>query len=81
MFWRIVKVEIAVVVAAFSGFNILRRRERSRFYLYRNYPKVLDCYYWAEDRASWGQLFGTRLRHSDINRWLKEVGEVEGESD
>jgi hypothetical protein len=75
--------EGATVAVGYFGIISLRRSEKTRHYLYLNYPSISSYYYWAEDLISSGQKIGTRLRHSDLNRWLKEITEnpLEKESD
>uniref|UniRef100_A0A915BWF8 CHCH domain-containing protein n=1 Tax=Parascaris univalens TaxID=6257 RepID=A0A915BWF8_PARUN len=67
---RFIAVEVVIFGGAFLGFCLLRRSERTREFLYRRTPAVADLYYWAEDSISFGQLTGTRLKRSDLNRWL-----------
>uniref|UniRef100_A0A0M3HTL9 Uncharacterized protein n=1 Tax=Ascaris lumbricoides TaxID=6252 RepID=A0A0M3HTL9_ASCLU len=67
---RFIAAEVIVFGGAFLGFCLLRRSERTREFLYHHTPAVADLYYWAEDSVSFGQLTGTRLKRSDLNRWL-----------
>ncbi|VDO22146.1 unnamed protein product [Haemonchus placei] len=64
-------LELAACGVAFIGFCTLRRSEKSRKYLYQHFPTVSKTYYWAEDSISFGQLTGSRLRVSDLQRWTK----------
>ncbi|GMT28420.1 hypothetical protein PFISCL1PPCAC_19717, partial [Pristionchus fissidentatus] len=69
--YGIIALELGAAGSAILAFSWLRRSEKSRHYLYTNFPSAAGLYYWAEDSVSFGQKTGTRLRLGDLRRWTK----------
>lgn len=65
--------EISLIIVSGVGILKLRKNEESRRTVYEYFPSLLESYYWVENLAQ-GNLHGSKLKHSDLNRWVRETG-------
>lgn len=63
-------------ISFFIGFGVgvlqLRKSEEHRRTLYEYCPSLLESYYWIENFAQ-GNLYGSKLKHSDLNNWVRKA--------